>query len=63
MDKGSEPAGGGPRKARKFPVKLLTGYWPLGGGEKMPAGSEAELPADEAKDLVKRGLAARNDPL
>ncbi|WP_274609263.1 hypothetical protein [Mesorhizobium sp. L-8-3] len=44
-------------------MKLLTGYWPLGGGEKMPAGSEAELPADEAKDLVKRGLAARNDPL
>jgi hypothetical protein len=51
------------RKVRKFPVRLLTGYWPLDGREKLPAGSEAELPTDEAKGLVKRGLASRNDPL
>lgn len=65
MDKGSnfEPIGAAPKRARRFPVKLLTGYWPLDGGEKMPEGSEAALPTDEAKDLVKRGLAVRNDPL
>lgn len=51
------------RKTRHFPVRLLTGYWPLNGGEKIPAGTYAELPADEAKSLVKSGLAARNDAL
>ncbi len=47
----------------RFPVKLLTGYVPLAGGDKLPAGSEVDLPADEAKGIINAGLAVRNDPL
>lgn len=52
-----------PQASEMFPVKLLTGYVPLAGGDKLPAGSEIELPADEAKAIINAGLAVRNDPL
>lgn len=52
---------GRPRKDGPLPVKLLRGYFPKDGGTKIPAGTEVELPADEARVLVKNGVAVRND--
>lgn len=52
-----------PETVGTFPVRLLTGYVPLAGGEKLAKGSEVDLPADEAKAIINAGLAVRNDPL
>ena len=49
--------------ARTLPVKMVRGYWPLDGGVKLPAGTETELPLDEAKSLIEDGIAVRNDKL
>lgn len=51
---------GRPRKER-LPVKLIKGYWPKEGGGKALAGSEIDLPADEARAVVAAGVAVRND--
>jgi hypothetical protein len=48
---------------RTLPVKIVRGYWPLDGGAKIPAGTETELPLDEAKGLIADGVAVRNDAL
>jgi hypothetical protein len=48
---------------RTLPVKFVRGYFPLDGGAKLPAGTEAELPIDEAKSLIAEGIAVRNDKL
>ncbi len=48
---------------RTLPVKLVRGYFPLDGGPKLPAGTETELPMDEAKGLIAEGIAVRNDKL
>jgi hypothetical protein len=48
---------------RTLPVKFLRGYFPLDGGAKLPAGTETELPIDEAKSLIAEGIAVRNDKL
>lgn len=46
-----------------FPVRLLKKYRPADGGAALPAGSEAELPIDEAKGLIAAKIAERNDPI
>lgn len=47
-------------KPQTLPVKLLKGYWPKRGGRHQ-AGEEIELPIDEARSVVKLGIAVRND--
>ena len=61
MDDLEKRGPGRPRKEDALPVKLARGYFPKDGGAKIPAGSEVELPADEARALVKCGAATRND--
>ena len=58
-----------------FPVKLVRGYVPLGdftvNGEepteeqrfKVKVGEEIELPIEEARSLIERGIAVRNDAI
>ena len=50
-------------EVKTLPVKMVRGYWPLDGGAKLPAGTETELPLDEAKGLIADGVAVRNDAL
>ncbi|WP_129415913.1 hypothetical protein [Mesorhizobium sp. Pch-S] len=52
---------GRPPKAETLPVRLNTAYWPLDGRGRQDEGSEIELPADEARGIVEKGLAVRND--
>lgn len=47
-------------KPETKPVKLLKNYFQIGGG-KLLKGSEVELPADEARAAVSKGIAVRND--
>mgnify|MGYP001495055392 CR=1 FL=1 len=49
------------KKERAFPIRLLTAYWPLDGRGRTEG--NVELPRTEAMDLIKRGLAVRNDAL
>lgn len=53
-----------------LPVRMLRGYWPVppAGGEddgtdrvKLQPGEEADLPASEARRIVKLGIAERAD--
>lgn len=48
---------------KTLPVKLVRGYFPLDGGDKLPPGTETELPLDEAKGLIEAGIAVRADKL
>lgn len=48
---------------KTLPVKIVRGYWPLDGGAKLPAGTETELPIEEARGLIADGVAVRNDAL
>lgn len=60
-------------KPKKFPVKLLRGYFPAdpdrpkhpntGGPVKVERGEIVDLPLDEAKGLIASGLAERADSL
>lgn len=51
-------------KARTLPVKLVRNYRPEGHStRKEDAGSEIELPAEEARRVIEAGIAVRNDPL
>lgn len=66
-------------ESKTFPVKLLKNYRPVGeflieeGGElreptgeeiaKVPAGSVVHLPIDEARDVVGKKIADRNDAI
>lgn len=62
MDEATEKRGPGrPRKPEMLPIKLLVAYWPLDERGKCDAGAEIELPAEEARNLVAKGLADRND--
>lgn len=49
------------KKVKLLPITLRKGYRPLDADEKLPAGTEIKLPADEARDIVKKGLAIRGD--
>jgi hypothetical protein len=69
----TEPARGPGRPPKKFPVKLLRGYFPrdidhpkhptTGSPIKVERGEIIALPLEEAKDLMKRGIAERADEL
>lgn len=60
---------------RFFPVKMTRNYRPIkpflvNGKEptaeqsaKVPAGQEIEMDIEEAKDIIARGIASRNDPI
>lgn len=62
MQSSEEKRGPGrPPKPRTLPVKLIKGYWPASKPGKCLAGDEIELPADEARAAVERGIAVRND--
>lgn len=54
-----------PRKTRvkTLPVKILRGYWPEDGSDPLPPGTETELPAAEALNIIALGVAERNDAL
>lgn len=52
---------GGPPKSETLPVRLKAAYWPLDGRGREDADAEIELPADEAREIVEKGLAVRND--
>jgi hypothetical protein len=49
------------RPPRPLPVKLLVDYWPRDGSGRRFAGEELMLPPEEARDIVAKGLAVRND--
>lgn len=61
------------QKPKKFPVRVLRGYFPVdpdhekhpltGDPLKVERGETIFLPVDEAKSLIKRGLAERADDL
>lgn len=44
-----------------LPVRLSRGYVPMGSETKAPAGSVIDLPAQEARSAVERGIAVRAD--
>ncbi len=48
-------------KRNLLPVRLLKGYYPLDGSKKAERGSIRELPADEARDIVAKGIGERGD--
>lgn len=48
---------------RTLSVQLNRGYFPKDGGSKIERGSIVELPLDEAKAVISKGLATRADPL
>lgn len=48
-------------KPKTLPVRLLKHYWPRSGEGRRKAGTEMELPADEAREAVRKGIAERND--
>lgn len=58
---------------KRFPVKMKRGYFPgdpdwpkdpaTGWPQKIKAGAEVSLPIEEARNLIKAGLAERNDGL
>lgn len=51
-------------KIPTFPVRILRGYFPKDGGEKLEPSDEAvELPIAEARYLIESGIAERADPL
>ena len=62
-------------KAKTFPVRLVRNYRPLNpftidGAEPSPeqavkafAGMSIEVDVEEAKDIIARGIAIRNDPI
>lgn len=51
-----------PEKAVKTkPVVLLRGYFPENGDAKQAAGTQINLPAEEARKVVKLGIAERAD--
>lgn len=63
-DKPKAKKPGRPKKAASdmFPVKLLKNYRPAS-GEREIAGTELDLPKDEAKRAMNLGIAVRNDPV
>ena len=73
--KGRKPKTEGGGKSGLFPVKLLRNYRPAGeftiGGEapteeqkaKVFAGASIEVPVEEARDVIAKGIATRNDPI
>lgn len=48
-------------KPKLLPVLLLRGYVPFGSTRKQPVGAIIELPAEEARRIVKSGIAERAD--
>jgi hypothetical protein len=50
-----------PQAPQTLPIKVLKAYWPLDGRGKCEVGDEIDLPADEARGIVEKGLAVRND--
>jgi hypothetical protein len=68
-----------PAEAKTFPVKLDKNYRPMGdfmieeAGElrdpddieraKVPAGTTIHLPVDEARNIISKKIAQRNDPI
>lgn len=56
-DKDGDEAGEG----QTLPVKLVRNYRPEDGGDKCVKGAEIDLPADEARKVVRAGIAERND--
>lgn len=52
---------GRPPKPELKPVKLLRNYWPMDGRGKVMRGSEIDLPPDEARNAISKGIAVRND--
>lgn len=54
---------GRPPAQKTHPVLILRGYWPQDGGEKLSAGTKVELPIEEAREVIKAGIAQRADEL
>lgn len=50
-----------PDKPKLLPVLLLRGYVPAGSDNKHPIGAIIDLPAEEARRIVKSGIAERAD--
>ena len=50
-------------EVKMFPVILNNNYMPLDMSGRLMAGSEVALPIDEAKRLIAKGIASRNDPI
>jgi hypothetical protein len=50
-----------PKEPETLPVRILNAYWPLDGRGRQDEGAEIDLPTAEARDIVKKGLAVRND--
>ncbi len=60
-------------EVRRFPVRLKRGYVPAdptqpqntmtGWPEKLPAGTEVSLPIEEARNIIKLGIAERADEI
>jgi hypothetical protein len=73
--KGRQAKAAGKAKSGLFPVKLLRNYRPAGkftiGGEdpteeqqaKVLAGTSIEVPVEEARSVIDKGIATRNDPI
>lgn len=51
------------RPAKTHPVLILRGYFPQDGGAKLPKGTKVELPLEEAREIIKAGIAERADEL
>ena len=54
---------GRPAKPASMPVAILRGYFPADGGKKVLPGTVINLPIDEAKRIIAKGIAERADPL
>ena len=54
---------GRPPSPKTHPVLILRGYYPLDGGPKLPKGTKVDLPIDEAREIIKAGIAERADEL
>jgi hypothetical protein len=51
------------KKVRMLRVRFERGYFPLDGSPKIDAETSADLPLDEAKGVISKGFATRDDPL
>jgi hypothetical protein len=54
---------GRPPKPTTMPVTIVRGYFPADGRKKVLPGTVIDLPLNEAKDIIAKGIAERADPL